>query len=103
MNSESERSMLYFDQEPVALLSNIFQDQGTWYADYFLTANVTGELLEFIRFSRDHLSTGEFDEKTFSGFKKFYETDLWAVRRHEGEERVCGAPLFRETDLSWVV
>lgn len=103
MNSESDRIMLFFDKEPVALLNDLLHDQGTWYADYCLTPNVSGELLEFIQFNRDHLSTGEFDEKTFSGFEKFYKTDLWTVRRREGEERIDGAPLFGGEDLSWVV
>ena len=103
MNGDLESAMLFFDMEPVAVLSDLFQDQGTWFADYCLVPTLTGELLRFVEFSRDHLSSGEFDEKMFQSCEKFYDTDLWTVRACGGAEKIIGAPLFRETDLSWVV
>jgi hypothetical protein len=103
MNGGLEPAMLFFDKEPVAVLSDLFQHQGTWFADYRLVPTLTDEILKFVEFSRVHLSSGEFDEKTLQSFEKIYEIDLWTVQACGGEQKIIGAPLFRETDLSWVV
>ena len=102
MNREILSAMLYFDDKPVAALSDIFQDQGTWFADYRLVPKLTGRLMDFIEFSRVHLSSGDFADETYQGFETFYRTDRWTVEGPEFHQRIVGSPLFRETDLSWI-
>jgi len=102
MNNECESEALWFGDQRIAILSQIFQHQGTWFADYRLAPNVGGRVLEFINFSRVHLSSGEFDEETLRSFEDIDKSMRWIIRGPGGVIEISSAPLFRDTDLSWV-
>ena len=94
--------MLYFDRMAVARLSGIFEDQGTWFADYKLEDQLSESIYAFIRFNCEHLSEGSFDDHALLQFAEFLNADKWSVLKHGVPCKITSAPLFRETDLSWV-
>ena len=98
----TNETLLWFNNQPVAVLSGISQDQGTWFADYSLIPKLESRIGEFIEFNRRHLSTGEFNEEVLRSFTDLCESNLWYVGGPEEKQLVKGAPLFRETDLSWI-
>jgi hypothetical protein len=100
--NEASCDMLYFDGVAVARLSGIFEDQGTWFADYALEDQLSESLHAFIRFNCEQLSEGTFEDDALANYAQFLNTDKWSVLKHGDACKIKGAPLFRETDLSWV-
>ncbi len=94
--------MLYFNCLPVAVVSGIFLHQGTWFANYSLIANVDSRVSKFVKFSRDQLSTEDFDENALRSFADLRESNSWQVKGAGITHQLEGAPLFRETELSWI-
>lgn len=102
MNDASNDS-LTFDGFPVARLTKIFEDQGTWYADYKLQEHLSDALQKFICFNIERLSEGDFDEAELSQYAEFLTGARWAISKNGVMYKIGGAPLFRGTDLSWVM
>ena len=94
--------ILLFEQQLIAELSNVFVDQGTWFADYKMNIAVPTELMKFIQFSREQLSEASHTTGGLAKFASFIECGKWGVLLDGELHRIEGAPLFRESELSWV-
>ena len=93
---------LLFKGNPVAELSDVFEDQATWHADYSLCEPLPIDLERFIDFSRHSLSEGTFDECVLQEFAHYINSVEWAIQRSEGVVPLLAAPLFGQSDLSWI-
>ncbi|MEZ0275986.1 MAG: hypothetical protein ACAH88_13855 [Roseimicrobium sp.] len=102
MNHPDDNAVLMFEGRAVAELSEIFEDQSTWFADYRLCFPLLPELKRFIDFNRDHLSTGNFEESELQSFAHYISVGQWSIKRKNGVDLITGAPVFRESDLSWI-
>lgn len=101
MSTESNTCILYFGRKPIAQLSSIFENQGTWYAAYGLLPEVDPHLNEFIHFSKTQFSSEAWDEDELSKFDDIVNSLDWAVLGLDFSHQLDGCPLFDGNELGW--
>jgi hypothetical protein len=94
---------LLFEGNPIAELTNVFEHQRTWFADYCLCSALPSRVESFITFSREKLSANDFEESDLLKFAEYIDSGDWVIQTGESTTHLDGAPLFNGSDVSWVV
>jgi hypothetical protein len=94
---------LLFEGNPIAELTNAFEHQGTWFADYLLCPALPPGVESFITFSREKLSVDAFEESDLQRFAEYIDSGDWVIQTGGSTTHLDGAPLFNDSDVSWVV
>lgn len=101
MHTEVNTYKLYFEGKPIALLSSIFENQGTWYSTYSLLPDVATRLNDFVNFSKTQLPSQTWDEGELSKFDDIVNSPDWNVVGQDLRHQLDGCPLFDGNEISW--